>query len=511
MKIPLIDQDNCHISAYFKCDNEHHTASLVNCPSSLQTAENNTKIWVQGLDIPEDLTSGVHYTPKPFKGSMDNSPTHCGDSSSLEEDDGIVTDLDLLSVSDTSDPGLCLDIGPLSLMQSHMVDYILKDYRATKRCQNGVDAHITPTTSTSNQSTYSGSQTSSGKRKYSDQEYAVGTDSGPSQKVAKGAREKGICPKVLACPFWKHASQKHRVCCKLTLKRIRDVKQHLHRRHTPDNYCDRCLEVFENDDQYETHLLNIVACSRVPGSRLEGISRNQNRALCKKSDRKLGEEDQWFAMWDILFPGATRPASAYVDSGLTEEMTSFQEYWTNRGHEVLMNELNSNNMWSLSPEEREVQGRQILARGLNLIYEQWAGLGRIASTIPPDLAISTSPPATSTTESLLLPIEENPKDPISNIGQAKQAIAVLPDQAVVGITVTGDSQAEGFRSQSNFFQLGSQIPATSNASINLSLPSHEMERGDMELCFSDIVFSGTTLEGDLDFNISSEMGSFDTI
>ncbi|KAJ8130191.1 hypothetical protein O1611_g3438 [Lasiodiplodia mahajangana] len=176
---------------------------------------------------------------------------------------------------------------------------------------------------------------------------------------------------VLACPYWKLDSEKHRSCCKLCHKRIRDVKQHLHRRHTPEYYCPRCFETFHDSQRYEVHVASSVPCQRQTGVQLDGISIAQNKELRKKSDRKLDEEQQWFAIWDILFPDQTRPCSAYVDLALSEELSSFKEYWTRQGEDILMDEMHSSDLWSLTTEQRESQGRLILRRGLTMIYEKW--------------------------------------------------------------------------------------------------------------------------------------------
>ncbi|KAI0113684.1 hypothetical protein GGR51DRAFT_506241 [Nemania sp. FL0031] len=196
---------------------------------------------------------------------------------------------------------------------------------------------------------------------------------------------------VLACPYWKLDSEKYRSCCKLSHKRIRDVKQHLHRRHTPEYYCPRCFETFDDSQRYEAHVASPLPCQRQTGGRLDGISIAQDKELRKKSDRKLDEEQQWFAIWDILFPNQPRPCSAYVDLALSEELSSFKEYWTRRGEDILMNEMNSTDLWSLSAEQREAQGRVILRRGLTMIYEQWEERRLLSDPLTPDTSSSDSP------------------------------------------------------------------------------------------------------------------------
>lgn len=94
----------------------------------------------------------------------------------------------------------------------------------------------------------------------------------------------------LACPFWKkdprQAWSRSRACCK-GHSRIRDVKQHLKRRHK-DLAKIQCLEL----GQY--------------------------------SKRNAGEMEQWFAIWDIVFPNLPRPPSPYVSDDLQAELSEYQ-------------------------------------------------------------------------------------------------------------------------------------------------------------------------------------------
>lgn len=488
-------------------------------PTQLQTAVSKTKAWFAGLKIPDIIEPERRGMAETLEsGSYDNQASS-GRYGSPAEEHSTTTDSDVLSISDTSEPDIAFDTGSLSPMQSHMLDNIWtiwKDYREPRRCYSGGDTYITPAASTSAISTSSTSQSSLGKRKSNDRHSTTGVDSGPSLKATKRARDDGIRPKALACPYWKHDREKYRMCCKLTHKRIRDVKQHLHRRHTPDMYCDRCLEVFDDAERYETHVQSAAACFRAPGSRLAGITRMQSRAISKKSDRNLGEEDQWFTIWDILFPGSARPASAYVDSELSEEMNSFQEYWTNRGHDILMDELDSNGMWSLTPDEREAQGRQILAGGLNLIYEQWTGLRRNAFLAPADQSMMASPPLANTPASSRSHIPD-----VNHQEHATNSKITLPDQNEAVIAVSGIDKLDKPQSRGESLPPDPQILSTSNGTVLQTLPLGEtsersaiFDRGQTEFAdfgFTDLLAVGTSQDIPFSFDGVDLMGELDTL
>lgn len=60
-----------------------------------------------------------------------------------------------------------------------------------------------------------------------------------------------------------------------------------------------------------------------------------SRLLGKKSKSKEPIEEQWFAVWDIVFPGLPRPSSAYIQDGLTEGESQLQEIIVNRWPSIL--------------------------------------------------------------------------------------------------------------------------------------------------------------------------------
>jgi len=196
------------------------------------------------------------------------------------------------------------------------------------------------------------------------------SDAALSRQVRKKLKPNTAQPRFLACPYWKQNPDRHRQCCKLALKRIRDVKQHLHRRHTPKFYCQRCFVIFLNDQSLQDHIISLP-CRREPQAQLHGISHSQHRELSRKSNPRFTEENQWFAIWHILFPGSERPVSAYIDSELSADLCLFREFWQNSGQDVLLGILRSNQWVSMSAEEQETQGRRILTEGLDKIYEDW--------------------------------------------------------------------------------------------------------------------------------------------
>lgn len=184
---------------------------------------------------------------------------------------------------------------------------------------------------------------STGKRVRSDGE-DEDWDEGGFRKPPRPTKRPKLCSsgprrRTLACPFWKLNSQAHRPCFHNKCSRISDVKQHLYRKHkqpAPD-YCQRCWIAFESQDHKEEHLRDPVGqgCQYNPAARPAGIDNIMATALHKKSKSSLSTEDQWFAIWDIVFPDKPRPSSPYINDSLSEDATQLQEIIINQWPSIL--------------------------------------------------------------------------------------------------------------------------------------------------------------------------------
>ena len=211
------------------------------------------------------------------------------------------------------------------------------------------------------------------KRNYGEDELGSG-DEGPhkpSRKQAKlaceGARQ------LLACPYWKLNPTKHRSCFSKRLTRVRDVKQHLSRNHTPDFYCTRCSTIFEDEDSLGEHTTQATGLFCTPSTILEGITYRQRSLLSRKSNPKLSEDGQWFAIWEILFPNRQQPKSPYMDLNLSEDLCRFREYCHHRGDEIIVEEIQASELWrtEMSDDERRRHLRMAVAIGLELLFDEW--------------------------------------------------------------------------------------------------------------------------------------------
>lgn len=167
------------------------------------------------------------------------------------------------------------------------------------------------------------------------------TQKDPSENPTSSAlkRRKTDESKVqLACPFQKADPARHRACGRLILRRIKDIKQHIVRRHKAPIHCLRCFATFQSNDELVSHARINPPCETRQG-RLDGISGDQQQLLSKRATQGKSIVEQWYDMWDIIFPGAQRPATPYVDPELSDDLSEYNDYVVREGPRILLEHL----------------------------------------------------------------------------------------------------------------------------------------------------------------------------
>ncbi len=213
------------------------------------------------------------------------------------------------------------------------------------------------------------------------------------QKVNAPTEEKPNL--LLACPFWKLDSQTHDRCFKCILSNTSRVKQHLHRNHSPKFYCQRCYAIFPNQETLDQHVqVQVVTCPRHESSFAQ-ITYQQRLQLSIKSKTNLSETDQWFAIWDILFPGQPRPSSLYIDANLSADLCRFREFAEADGPDIMTAEMQRNlPMTNMPAEQTTAILRQVISRSITLLFDRWLAPRRPPLPHPGDAAppLSTAMP-----------------------------------------------------------------------------------------------------------------------
>jgi len=239
------------------------------------------------------------------------------------------------------------------------------------------------------------SRPSQKRRLLPDEEDDTGEDGSrlPRPKRIKSSQDKNL-PKSFACPFLKWCPTRYSRCY-VNVKKLSSisyVKQHLIRKHTPERYCQVCQAANFPDDNSLIRHINIGNCTRRDRTMIDGVSYQQRSRLSRKSTPNACKEDQWFAIWDILFTGYQRPNSVYMDTDLTQEMLQLHEYFTSRGPAIIREHIESDPAWrgfGDNEEQSRVYLERLIAQGFNTWFEDWLSNGASTSISPQHLGSRT--------------------------------------------------------------------------------------------------------------------------
>jgi hypothetical protein len=179
-----------------------------------------------------------------------------------------------------------------------------------------------------------------------------------------------------ACPFAKKDPLKYRGCYAYVLKRVRDVKQHLSRFHQLPIYCPRCTDTFEAEDERDEHIRASSCLVQQDTITFEGVTRAQKTLLGQRVSGKMTPSDQWFTIFDILFPGHTpRPKSAYINTELTIELEAFQDLMYAEGPGLISSAITSSGLDISAIENVEDDSTALLQSaiqdGLQQVFQRW--------------------------------------------------------------------------------------------------------------------------------------------
>ncbi|KAI0414737.1 hypothetical protein F5X98DRAFT_389623 [Xylaria grammica] len=155
---------------------------------------------------------------------------------------------------------------------------------------------------------------------------------------------------LLACPFLLKSHKNHSQCAKYRLRRIQDVKQHLRRHHLRPPYCPTCNGTFKNEEERDCHVRKRECEARTPVEP-DGISEDQQNILKRRRNSKDSLEEQWYFIWETVFPNTTRPDSVYLNPD-----TLLRQYFRTEGVSIIDNFLTANNAvsWMLPENEADL-------------------------------------------------------------------------------------------------------------------------------------------------------------
>ncbi|KAK2030826.1 hypothetical protein LX32DRAFT_651310 [Colletotrichum zoysiae] len=154
--------------------------------------------------------------------------------------------------------------------------------------------------------------------------------------------------KVFACPYFKRDPVRHLKCfMRFKLKRVKDVKQHLYRKHSfPEHCCPLCWATFDRRSDYDNHIRKRSCEAReMPGEYGDFMTVDQKKAISKRTDSGPDEHRQWYNVWKVLFPDEDQPASPYLKSTELEELIPIVRwFWKKNSSDIVSNILSSPRM-----------------------------------------------------------------------------------------------------------------------------------------------------------------------
>lgn len=73
--------------------------------------------------------------------------------------------------------------------------------------------------------------------------------------------------------------------------------------------------------------------------KFEGITDDQKKYLNRSCSRKKSLRDQWFEVWEVLFPGRSPPQSPFIGNYIEEMTPLFRGFWNDRSSEIVSSVL----------------------------------------------------------------------------------------------------------------------------------------------------------------------------
>lgn len=303
--------------------------------------------------------------------------TDCRPSPATESSE-VSFDSDMFSISDSADSFEAIDL-PLAAypLINEITRELVAGFRTSTQYQscprNGREnsRHDASTTTSSSSGTFP--RLCNKRESPQDNNDSAGEDGSSPYRPKRSKSDLGKDQKYFACPYWKKDAIKYRDCFKCWPTRVQDVKYHLIRKHTVEFYCQKChASNFRDTQDLDAHVMD-DSCSPKQ-TLLDWISHEKRNKLHKKSKRGMREVDQWFSIWDILFPGQEKPLSAYIDTGVVQRGCEYSNYSTIHGPAVIARIIESSPVWqslNMTEEERQESLQRAIAEGFMELYEGW--------------------------------------------------------------------------------------------------------------------------------------------
>ncbi|KAF4982266.1 hypothetical protein FZEAL_2052 [Fusarium zealandicum] len=174
----------------------------------------------------------------------------------------------------------------------------------------------------------------------------------------------------LACPFYKFDPIRYRGCHAKVLKRNGYVKQHIFRSHMQPIHCERCLETLRDENALRDHRRRAEGCEIREYVAPDGITADQERELRGRGKQKT-ESEHWFEIYGVIFPGAQKPKSAYLDGNISEDVESLREFMERSGTDIVIDELKRHKETGTAGIESSQELKECVQNAMTTVFDGW--------------------------------------------------------------------------------------------------------------------------------------------
>jgi hypothetical protein len=229
-------------------------------------------------------------------------------------------------------------------------------------------------------------------------------------------------------------------------------------------------------------------CERRKWQKFDGLTQLQRDQLHRRPEPNLSEEEQWFKVWDIVFPDDNRPLSPFIDTDLSDDINAFTEFWMQQGSQMVVDDLDAADDLDLPPDRGDIL-RRVIEASHRRIYEDWLARYRRdrsnrASAIPTQMltpANSSNLGSTFSDGSSVYVASPNPSLTSNGrpVGRPPSRMAARPRSRTAMLQNLPSPLANAYMSTPNrHTALGSpfQVPSPSNPLANQSIPPRPTQR-----------------------------------
>ncbi|CAH0004331.1 unnamed protein product [Clonostachys byssicola] len=149
---------------------------------------------------------------------------------------------------------------------------------------------------------------------------------------------------LFACPLYRKYPLQNMDCVNRKLTRIRDVKQHLLRRHLAYR-CPICNIPLPSAARKEEHILEQNCTPSQSAERFgpDGITQEVHDILKKRSHRGKAPTTKWYEVWEIIFGDTNREERPFLGPMMEETAKLMRDVWDKESRSIVQDVVSDAN------------------------------------------------------------------------------------------------------------------------------------------------------------------------